>query len=77
MQYNSAMNLRLSHYGWMRTRHLSKQKQLHLGDSPDGDLLLELFTGSHISTQDAPFYQGLVDQGLVEVIPEDIQKEST
>ncbi len=66
------MNLRLSHYGWMRTRHLAKQKQLHLGDSPEGDLLLELFTGSHIATQDVPLYQG-----LVEVIPEDIPKEAT
>jgi len=71
------MNLRLSHYGWMVARHQAKNGALHLGRAPEADLLIELFTGSHVPASEYPIYPELVTKGILDVIPEDIQDEET
>jgi MoaA/NifB/PqqE/SkfB family radical SAM enzyme len=71
------MKLRLSHYGWMVTRQQALQGSLRLGNAPKGDLLIELFTGSHVSAHDYPFHPGLVAEGILEVIPENTLEEET
>ena len=71
------MNFRLTHYGWMVTRHLANSGQLHLGANPQGDLLLELWTGTNASATDSPIYSELLAEGLIEVIDEAIRQEDT
>mgnify|MGYP002640606458 CR=1 FL=1 len=71
------MNLRLTHYGWMVTRHLSNSGQLRLGDSPQGDLLLELWTGPALPAITFPFQREMIDDGLIELIDESISQVET
>ena len=66
------MVLRLTHYGWMVTRHLANSGQLHLGASPQGDLLLELWTGTHVPAIDGSLYSVLLADGLIEEMDDSI-----
>ena len=60
------MYFRLTHYGWMVTRHLANSGQLHLGANPQSDLLLELWTGTHVPAIDTSIYSELLADGLIE-----------
>ena len=71
------MKLRLSHYGWMITRQQALQGSLRMGNSPEGDLLIELFTGSHVPASEFPFHPELVAKGIVTLIPENTPEEET
>lgn len=71
------MNVRLSYYGWMITRHLANCGQLHLGVNPRGDLLLELWTGTHVPVTDSPIYSQLLADGLIDVIAETVSQDDT
>ncbi len=64
------MNVRLSYFGWMVTRHLAAVDQLHLGDGPEADLLLELYTGLTAPCGDEPFYSDMLAEGLIELSDE-------
>ena len=61
------MNIRLSYYGWMVTRNLVKVNQLHLGDSPKTDLLLDLYTGLFAPYEDSSLHNFMLDEGLIEL----------
>jgi sulfatase maturation enzyme AslB (radical SAM superfamily) len=69
------MNIRLSHYGWMVTRQLVQTDQLHLGDSPENDLLLDLWTGSCAPYLDSPIHNAMHAQQLIELVDESIGRE--
>lgn len=71
------MNLRLSHYGWMVTQHQANEGILRMGNSREGDLQIELFTGSHVPASDYPCHPELVSKGLVELIPDPIPEDET
>ncbi len=75
--YNILMNLRLTYYGWMVTRHLANSGQLHLGETPEGDLLLELWTGGHIPATGAAMYEKMGSEGLIEMIDEGVSQDET
>ena len=69
------MNIRLSYYGWMVARHLVNIGQLHLGDSPETDLLLDLYTGLLTSHEDSPLHASMLDEGLIELSDETLSRE--
>ncbi len=71
------MVFRLTHYGWMVTRHLANSGQLHLGANPQGDLLLELWTGTHVPAIDSSLHGELLADGLIERIDETVSQEDT
>ena len=71
------MYLRLTHYGWMVTSHLANRGQLHLGANPQGDLLLELWTGMHVPATNSPIYNQLLADGLIEGIDETVSQHDT
>jgi len=71
------MYFRLTHYGWTVTRHLANSGQLHLGANPQGDLLLELWTGTHVPAIDGSMYSELLADGLIEKIDETARQEDT
>jgi len=71
------MYFRLTHYGWMVTRHLANSGQLHLGAGPQGDLLLELWTGTQVPAIDGSIYSELLADGLIEEIDETARQEDT
>jgi sulfatase maturation enzyme AslB (radical SAM superfamily) len=66
------MNLHLSYYGWMVTRHLVRTGLLRLGDSPENDLLLDLWTGTIAPYADSPLHNFLLAEGLVEFAEESV-----
>jgi pyruvate-formate lyase-activating enzyme len=71
------MKVRLTHYGWMVTRHLANSGRLHLGANPQDDLLLELWTGTHVPATNFPTYSQLLADGLIEAIDETVSQEDT
>lgn len=71
------MVFRLTHYGWMVTRHLANSGLLHLGANPQGDLLLELWTGTHVPAIDTSMHSELLSDGLIEEIDEATRQEDT
>lgn len=69
------MNLRLSYYGWMVTRHLVNTNQIRLGDLPENDLLLDLWTGLSTSYVDSPLHNSMLAEGLVELAAESVGQD--
>ncbi len=69
------MNIRLSHYGWMITRHLVNINQLHLGDSPETDLLLDLYTGLIAPHADSWLHNSMCDEGLIELSNDSVGRD--
>jgi MoaA/NifB/PqqE/SkfB family radical SAM enzyme len=70
------MNIRLSYYGWMVTRNLVKVNQLHLGDSPKTDLLLDLYTGLFAPYyEDSSLHNFMLDEGLMEFSDESASRD--
>jgi len=69
------MNLRLSYYGWMMTRHLVNTNQIRLGDLPENDLLLDLWTGLSTPYVDSPLHKSMLAKGLVELVDESVGRE--
>jgi sulfatase maturation enzyme AslB (radical SAM superfamily) len=71
------MNIRLSYFGWMVTRQLVDTGQLHLGVSPEKDLLIELWTGFVAPANDSPEERILLAVGLLELVDDSISKDQT
>ena len=69
------MNIRLSNYGWMITRHLINKDQIHLGDSPENDLLLDLWTGSYSPYVDSSLHKSMIENHLIELVDESVGRE--
>ena len=69
------MNIRLSYYGWMVTRHLVSVNQLHLGDSPETDLLLDLYTGLSAPYADSSLHHAMRDEGLIELSNDSVSRD--
>ena len=69
------MNIRLSHYGWMATRHLVQTGQLHLGVSAMTDVLLDLWTGMLTPFVDSSLHNSMFTEGLIEQTNESITVE--
>lgn len=69
------MKIRLSNYGWMVTRHLISTDQIHFGDSPGNDLLLDLWTGLYSSYIDSTLHNGMIAKHLIELIHEEVGLE--
>ena len=69
------MNIRLSYYGWMVTRHLVNVNQLHLGDSPETDLLLDLYTGLIAPHADSSLHNSMRDEGLIELSNDSVGRD--
>ena len=69
------MNIRLSYYGWMVTRHLVNTDQLHLGDSVETDLLLDLYTGTCAPYKDSTLHNFMRDEGLIELSDDSVGRE--
>ncbi|HNT26300.1 MAG TPA: hypothetical protein PKM21_18170 [Anaerolineales bacterium] len=66
------MKIRLSHYGWMVVRQRANSGTLHLGNSPAGDLLLDLWTGQRASVDlDDAICNLLLADGLVERVADE------
>jgi len=73
--YNCFMNIRLSYYGWMVTRQLVNTDQLHLGDSPEHDILLDLWTGLCAPYTDSALHNSMLDEKLIELSGESFSRE--
>ena len=69
------MNIKLSYYGWMVTRHLVNTHQLHLGDSPENDLLLDLWTGLCAPYADSALHNSMLDRKLIELADNSVTRE--
>ncbi len=69
------MNIRLSYYGWMVTRHLIRTNQLHLGDSPETDVLLDLWTGTCALYVDSTIHNVMLSEHLIEQVDEVVDQE--
>jgi len=69
------MNLRLSYYGWMVTRHLVNTNQIRLGDSLENDLLLDLWTGTTALYVDSPLHNFMLAEGLVELVDKSVGRD--
>ena len=69
------MNIRLSNYGWMVTRHLINTDKMHLGDSSEKDLLLDLWTGLYSPYVDSSFHNSMIADHLIELVDETIGRE--
>lgn len=69
------MNIRLSNYGWMVTRHLIKTNQIHLGVSPENDLLLDLWTGLYSPYIDSLLHNVMIAEHLIELVDEAVGRE--
>lgn len=69
------MNIKLSYYGWMVTRHLVNIDQLHLGESAETDLLLDLYTGTCAPYKDSTLHNFMRDEGLIELSDESVGRE--
>jgi MoaA/NifB/PqqE/SkfB family radical SAM enzyme len=69
------MNIRLSNYGWMVTRHLINKDQIHLGDSPENDLLLDLWTGSYSPYADSSLHKSMIENRLIELVDESVGQD--
>lgn len=75
--YNSHMlNIRLSYFGWMATCHLINTNQLHLGDSPESDTLLDLWTGLTAPYTDTAVQNSMVAEGLIELVDGSVSKDA-
>ncbi len=61
----------------MVTRHLANSGQLHLGETPEGDLLLELWTGGHIPATGAAMHEKMRSEGLIEMVAEGVSQDET
>lgn len=69
------MNIRLSHYGWMVTRHLVNCNKLRLSVSPRNDLLLDLWTGLYAPYEDSLLEKSMLTEGMLILIDESISLE--
>ncbi len=69
------MNLRLSYYGWMVTRRLVKSGLLHLGDTRENDVLLDLWTGFSTPYVNSPLHNSLLAAAVVELTAETIGRD--
>ncbi len=69
------MNTRLSNYGWMVTRRLVNTNQLHLGDLPENDLLLDLWTGLYSPYADTQLHNTMIAEHLIELVNEAVGRE--
>jgi hypothetical protein len=69
------MNLCLSYYGWLVTRHLIKTGLLRLDESPENDLLLDLWTGTTVPYVDSPLHNFMRGEGLVGLVEESVGKD--
>jgi pyruvate-formate lyase-activating enzyme len=59
----------------MVTRHLISMDQIHLGDSPENDLLLDLWTGLYSPYADSSLHNVLVAEHLIELVDEVVGRE--
>jgi MoaA/NifB/PqqE/SkfB family radical SAM enzyme len=75
MEAGKLMNLHLSYYGWMVTRHLVKSGLLRLGNSLENDLLLDLWTGTTALYVDSPLHKSMLAEGLVELVDESVGRD--
>ena len=69
------MNIRLTYYDWMVVRELIKKDKIHLGDSPENDLLLDLWTGLSTPYENSLLHNKMHSEGLIELIDEFISRE--
>ena len=69
------MNIRLSNYGWIVTRNLVNTNQLRLGDLPENDLLLDLWTGLYSPYVDSPLHNAMISEHLIELVDESVGRE--
>jgi len=59
----------------MVTRHLINTDQMHLGDSPENDLLLDLWTGLYSPYIDSPLHNAMLAKYLIELVDESVGLE--
>lgn len=71
------MKLRLSYFGWLVARHLADAGQLRLGESPDHDLLLDIWTGTLAPAGNSQVEKQLLADGLVELVGDSASTEQT
>lgn len=69
------MNIHLTYYGWMVVHELVKTQKIHLGDSPESDLLLDLWTGLSAPYEDLLLHNKMCSEGLIELMDESISRE--
>lgn len=75
MEIIDPLNIRLSNYGWMVTRHLINTDQMHFGDSPENDLLLDLWTGLYSPYANSSLHNFMIVEHLIELVDESVGRE--